>query len=95
MNTTNTPNLLAQELSAEELKLQNAEETRNYKNKKENLNINDRLDLWNTTLYGEKVSNTLNATNRIASSAQRTTTLVKKDIINLFSQEAFDNAQAA
>lgn len=45
MNKPNTPILLAQELSAEEIKLQNAEETRNYRNKKENLNINDRLDL--------------------------------------------------
>ena len=94
MNKPNTPILLAQELSAEEIKLQNAEETRNYRNKKENLNINDRLDLWNT-LYGEKVISTLNATNRIASSAKGTTTQVKKDIINLFSRKAFDNAQAA
>ena len=66
-----------------------------YRNKKENLNINDRLDLWNTTLYGEEVISTLNATNRIASSAKGTTTQVKKDIINLFSRKAFDNAQAA
>ncbi len=95
MNKPNTPILLAQELSAEEIKLQNAEETRNYRNKKENLNINDRLDLWNTTLYGEEVISTLNATNRIASSAKGTTTQVKKDIINLFSRKAFDNAQAA
>ena len=86
---------MAQELSAEEIKLQNAEETRNYRNKKENLNINDRLDLWNTTLYGEKVISTLNATKCIASSAKGTTTQVKKDIINLFSQKAFDNTQAA
>lgn len=94
MNKPNTPILLAQELSAEEIKLQNAEETRNYKNKKENLNIQDRLDLWNTTLYGKEISNILNATNRIASSAKGTTQ-VKKDIINLFSRKAFDNAQAA
>ena len=70
MNTTNTPNLLAQELSAEEIKLQNAEETRNYKNKKEELNIKDRLDLWNTHLYGKQVGDTLNVTNGIASSAR-------------------------
>ncbi len=85
MNKTNTPILLAQELSAEEIKLQNAEETRNYRNKKENLNINDRLDLWNTTLYGEKVISTLNATNNIASNAKETKTQVKKDLLNLFS----------
>ena len=65
MNTTNTPNLLAQELSAEELELQNAEATRNYKNKKEELNIKDRFDVWDTHLYGEQVSATLNATNSI------------------------------
>ena len=85
MNKPNTPILLAQELSAEEKKLQNAEETRNYRNKKENLNINDRLDLWNTTLYGEKVISTLNATNNIASNAKETKTQVKKDLLNLFS----------
>jgi hypothetical protein len=85
MNKPNTPILLAQELSAEEIKLQNAEETRNYRNKKENLNINDRLDLWNTTLYGEKVISTLNATNNIASNAKETKTQVKKDLLNLFS----------
>ena len=85
MNKTNTPILLAQKLSAEEIKLQNAEETRNYRNKKENLNINDRLDLWNTTLYGEKVISTLNATNNIASNAKETKTQVKKDLLNLFS----------
>lgn len=70
MNTTNTPNLLAQELSAEELKLQNDEETRNYKKIKEELNIKDRFDVWDTHLYGEQVSATLNATNSIASSAR-------------------------
>ena len=85
MNKPNTPILLAQELSAEEIKLQNAEETRNYRNKKENLNINDRLDLWNTTLYGEKVISTLNATHNIASNAKETKTQVKKDLLNLFS----------
>jgi hypothetical protein len=85
MNKPNTPILLAQELSAEEIKLQKAEETRNYRNKKENLNINDRLDLWNTTLYGEKVISTLNATNNIASNAKETKTQVKKDLLNLFS----------
>ena len=85
MNKPNTPILLAQELSAEEIKLQNAEETRNYRNKKENLNINDRLDLWNTTLYGEKVISTLNATNNITSNAKETKTQVKKDLLNLFS----------
>lgn len=95
MNKTNTPILLAQKLSTEEMNLQNTDETKKYKNGKEELNIKDRLDLWNTTLYGEKVSNTLNATKRIASSAKGTTTQVKKDIINLFSQKAFDNAQAA
>ena len=70
MNTTNTPNLLAQELSAEELEFQNAEATRNYKKIKEELNIKDRLDVWDTHLYGEQVSATLNATNSIASSAR-------------------------
>lgn len=85
MNKPNTPILLAQELSAEEIKLQKAEETRNYRNKKENLNINDRLDLWNTTLYGEKVISTLNATNNIASNEKETKTQVKKDLLNLFS----------
>ena len=85
MNKPNTPILLAQELSAEEIKLQNAEETRNYRNKKENLNIQDRLDLWNTTLYGEKVISTLNATNNITSNAKETKTQVKKDLLNLFS----------
>lgn len=66
MNTTNTSILLPQELSAEEIKLQNAEATRNYKNKKENLNIKDRLDLRNTALYREKMLETLNATKSIS-----------------------------
>ena len=56
---------MAQELSAEELELQNAEATRNYKNKKEELNIKDRFDVWDIHLYGEQVSATLNATNSI------------------------------
>lgn len=70
MNTTNTPNLLAQELSAEELKLQNDEETRNYKKIKEELNIKDRFDAWDTDLYGKQVGDTLNLTNGIAPKAR-------------------------
>lgn len=99
MNTTNTPNLLAQELSAEELKLQNDEETRNYKNKKEELNIKDRLDLWNTYLYGKQVGDTLNATNSIASNARVTKAQTQRDLLALLSKkplEAEENyAQAA
>ena len=99
MNTTNTPNLLAQELSAEELELQNAEETRNYKNKKEELNIKDRLDLWNTYLYGKQVGDTLNATNSIASNARVTKAQTQRDLLALLSKkplEAEENyAQAA
>ena len=90
MNTTNTPNLLAQELSAEEIKLQNAEETRNYKNKKEELNIKDRLDLWNTHLYGEQVSATLNATNSIASNARVTKAQTQRDLLALLSKTPLD-----
>ena len=99
MNTTNTPNLLAHELSAEELKLQNDEETRNYKNKKEELNIKDRLDLWNTYLYGKQVGDTLNATNSIASNARVTKAQTQRDLLALLSKkplEAEENyAQAA
>lgn len=98
MNTTNTPNLLAQELSAEELKLQNAEETRNYKNKKEELNIKDRLDLWNTHLYGEQVSATLNATNGIALNA-RVTKKTQEDLLAILLKKPLNEeenyAQAA
>lgn len=93
MNTTNTPILLSQELSAEEIKLQNAEETRNYKNKKEKLDIRDRLDLRNTTLYGEKVAETLNATKSIS---QQTRALKKDTQYALFdSLTTENNAQAA
>lgn len=100
MNTTNTPNLLAQELSAEELKLQNAEETRNYKNKKEKLNIKDRLDLWNTHLYGKQVSATLNATNGIASNARVAKAKTQGDLLLALllkkpQDEEEDYAQAA
>ena len=100
MNTTNTPNLLAQELSAEELELQNAEATRNYKNKKEELNIKDRLDLWNTHLYGEQVSATLNATNSIASNARVAKAQTQGDLLLALllkkpSNEEEDYAQAA
>ena len=99
MNTTNTPKLLAQELSAEELKLQNAEETRNYKNKKEELNIKDRLDLWNTHLYGKQVGDTLNATNSIASNARVTKAQTQRDLLAILLKkplnEEEDYAQAA
>ena len=90
MNTTNTPNLLAQELSAEEIKLQNAEETRNYKNKKEELNIKDRLDLWNTHLYGKQVGDTLNATNSTDSSARAIKAQIKWALLALLSKEPQD-----
>ena len=92
MNTTNTPNLLAQELSAEELKLQNAEETRNYKNKKEELNIKDRLDLWNTHLYGEQVSATLNATNGIALNA-RVTKKTQEDLLAILLKKPLNEGE--
>jgi|GEM_PF-805478 len=100
MNTTNTPNLLAQELSAEELELQNAEATRNYKNKKEELNIKDRLDLWNTHLYGKQVGDTLNATNSIASNARVAKAQTQGDLLLALllkkpSNEEEDYAQAA
>ena len=99
MNTTNTPNLLAQELSAEELKLQNAEETRNYKKIKEELNIKDRFDVWDTHLYGKQVGDTLNATNSIASSARVTKAQTQRDLLALLSKKPLDTeenyAQAA
>lgn len=100
MNTTNTPNLLAQELSAEELELQNAEATRNYKNKKEELNIKDRLDLWNTHLYGKQVGDTLYATNSIASNARVAKAQTQGDLLLALllkkpSNEEEDYAQAA
>ena len=100
MNTTNTPNILAQELSAEELELQNAEATRNYKNKKEELNIKDRLDLWNTHLYGKQVGDTLNATNSIASNARVAKAQTQGDLLLALllkkpSIEEEDYAQAA
>ena len=98
MNTTNTPNLLAQELSAEELKLQNAEETRNYKNKKEELNIKDRFDVWNTHQNGEQVSATLNATNGIALNA-RVTKKTQEDLLAILLKKPLNEeenyAQAA
>ena len=98
MNTTNTPNLLAQELSAEELELQNAEATRNYKNKKEELNIKDRLDLWNTHLYGKQVGDTLKATNSIALNAGVTKAETKKYLLALLLKKPHEEenyAQAA
>lgn len=99
MNTTNTPKLLAQELSAEELKLQNAEETRNYKKIKEELNIKDRFDVWDTHLYGEQVSATLNATNSIASNARVTKAQTQRDLLAILLKkplnEEEDYAQAA
>lgn len=100
MNTTNTPNLLAQELSEEEINLQNAEAARNYKNKKEELNTKDRLDLWNTHLYGKQVGDTLNVTNGIASSARVAKAKTQGDLLLALllkkpSNEEEDYAQAA
>ena len=91
---------MAQELSAEELELQNAEATRNYKNKKEELNIKDRLDLWNTHLYGKQVGDTLNATNSIASNARVAKAQTQGDLLLALllkkpSNEEEDYAQAA
>ena len=87
MNKTNTPILLAQKLSTEEMKLQKTDETKKYKNGKEELNIKDRLDLWNTLLYGEQVRDTLNATNSIASNAGVTKTQTQRDLLALFSKK--------
>lgn len=64
--STTTPTLLAYEPTKEERMLQEAAKTQNYKNKKNELKIKDRLDLWNSLLYGEQVSDTLNATNSVA-----------------------------
>ncbi|PZM87051.1 MAG: hypothetical protein DLD55_03445, partial [candidate division SR1 bacterium] len=58
--------------------------------KKEALNIKDRLDLWNTALYGEEVSSTLNATNRIASSAKVAKTQAQKELLDLLLNKPLD-----
>ncbi len=97
MNTT--PTLLAYEPTKEERMLQEAAKTQNYKNKKNELKIKDRLDLWNTLLYGEQVSDTLNATNSIAAMARVQKKQTQRDLFDVLLQEspleAENYAQAA
>ncbi len=85
MNTT--PILLAYEPTKEERMLLEAAKTQNYKNKKNELKIKDRLDLWNSVLYGEQVGNTLNATKRIAAMARVQKTQTQRDLLATLLQE--------
>ena len=85
MNTT--PTLLAYEPTKEERMLQEAAKTQNYKNKKNELKIKDRLDLWNTLLYGEQVSDTLNVTNSIAAMARVQKKQTQRDLFDVLLQE--------
>lgn len=86
MNTT-TPTLLAYEPTKEERMLLEAAKTQNYKNKKNELKIKDRLDLWNTLLYGEQVSDTLNATNSIAAMARIQKAQTQRELLATLLQE--------
>ncbi len=85
MNTT--PTLLAYEPTKEERMLLEAAKTQNYKNKKNELKIKDRLDLWNNLGYGEQVSDILNATNSIAAMARVQKTQTQRDLLATLLQE--------
>lgn len=88
MNTNKNP--LAAQLSYDEVKMNEFASTRAYKEKKEALNIKDRLDLWNTALYGEEVSSTLNATNSIASTARVAKAQAQRDLLDLLLNKPLD-----
>lgn len=88
MNTNK--NSLAAQLSYDEVKMNELASTKAYKEKKEALNIKDRLDLWNTALYGKEVSNTLNATNSIASTARVAKAQAQRDLLDLLSKRPLD-----
>ncbi len=88
MNTNKNP--LAAQLSYDEVKMNELASTKAYKEKKEALNIKDRLDLWNTALYGKEVSNTLNATNSIASTARVAKAQAQRDLLDLLSKRPLD-----
>lgn len=86
MNTT-TPTLLAYEPTNEEKILQEAAKTQNYKNKKNELKIKDRLDLWNNLGYGEQVSDILNATNSIDAMVRVQKKQTQRDLFDVLLQE--------
>ncbi len=85
MNTT--PTLLAYEPTKEERMLLEAAKTQNYKNKKNELKIKDRLDLRDNLGYGEQVSDILNATNSIAAMARVQKTQTQRDLLATLLQE--------
>ncbi len=91
MNTT--PILLAYEPTKEERMLLEAAKTQNYKNKKNELKIKDRLDLWNNLGYGEQVSDILNATNSIAAMARVQKTQTQRDLFDALLQKPALNAE--
>lgn len=86
----NTNNPLAAQFSYYEVKMNELASTRAYKEKKEALNIKDRLDLWNTALYGEEVSSTLNATNSIALTARVAKAQAQRDLLDLLLKKPLD-----
>lgn len=86
MNTT--PTLLAYEPTKEERMLQEAAKTQNYKNKKNELKIKDRLDLRDNLGYGEQVSDTLNATKSIATMARVQKKQTQRDLFDVLLQES-------
>ncbi len=91
MNTT--PTLLAYEPTKEERMLQEAAKTQNYKNKKNELKIKDRLDLRDNLGYGEQVSDTLNATKSIAAMARVQKTQTQRDLFDALLQKPALNAE--
>ncbi len=91
MNTT--PILLAYEPTKEERMLLEAAKTQNYKNKKNELKIKDRLDLRDNLGYGEQVSDTLNATKSIAAMARVQKTQTQRDLFDALLQKPALNAE--
>lgn len=91
MNTT--PTLLAYEPTKEERMLLEAAKTQNYKNKKNELKIKDRLDLRDNLGYGEQVSDTLNATKSIAAMARVQKTQTQRDLFDALLQKPALNAE--
>lgn len=91
MNTNKNP--LAAQLSYDEVKMNELASTKAYRKKKEALNIKDRLDLWNTPLYGEKVSSALNATNSIAFNAKLVKAQAQRDLLDLLSKRPLNTEE--
>ena len=87
---------LADEITLDEKRAQERARVKNYKKQKENIKLQDRLDIWD---YQEHINETLNATDSINHLAREIKLSTKYNIFENFTSEqpliAESYAQAA